>query len=72
MFYYEDKEYSFSAVNETTDRAAMALLNMGFSRGDKIGIIGLNQPEWLYMYFGAVKIGVVITGLSVRYRGQRS
>ncbi|ACL04860.1 AMP-dependent CoA ligase/synthetase [Desulfatibacillum aliphaticivorans] len=68
MFYYEDKEYSYASVNETTDRVAMALLNMGFVRGDKIGIIGLNQPEWLYMYFGAVKIGVVITGLSVRYR----
>ena len=68
MFYYEDKEFSFAKVNEITDKVAMGLLNMGFVRGDKIGIIGLNQPEWLFMYFGAVKIGIAITGLSVRYR----
>ncbi|MBI9074304.1 MAG: AMP-binding protein [Desulfatibacillum sp.] len=68
MFYYEGKEYSFAAVHEISDKVAMGLLNMGFARGDKIGIIGLNQPEWLFMYFGAVKIGLAITGLSVRYR----
>ncbi|NQU62918.1 MAG: AMP-binding protein, partial [SAR324 cluster bacterium] len=62
------REISFGEVNQISDRVAAGLLRMGFSKGDKIGIIALNQPEWLYTYFAAAKIGVVITGLSVRYR----
>lgn len=68
MMIYEGKEISFGEVNMITDRVAAGLLKLGFSKGDKIGIIALNQPEWLYTYFAAAKIGVVITGLSVRYR----
>lgn len=68
MMIYEGTEISFSEVDAASDRVAAGLLKLGFSKGDKIGIIALNQPEWLYTYFAAAKIGVVITGLSVRYR----
>lgn len=68
MMIYEGKEISFSEADAVSDRVAAGLLKMGFSKGDKIGIIALNQPEWLFTYFAAAKIGVVITGLSVRYR----
>lgn len=68
MMIYEGEEISFKQMDIITDRLASGLLKLGFGKGDKIGIIGLNQPEWLYTYFAAAKIGVVITGLSVRYR----
>ncbi|MBU2643537.1 AMP-binding protein [bacterium] len=68
MMIYEGKAISFGEVNAVSDRVAAGLLKLGFKKGDRIGIIGLNQPEWLYTYFAAAKIGVVITGLSVRYR----
>lgn len=68
MLIYESQEISYQMVNEISDRVACGLLNLGFKKGDKIGIIGLNQPEWLYTYFAAAKIGAVVTGLSVRYR----
>ncbi len=68
MMIYQGKEISFGEVDQISDRVAAGLLNMDFKKGDRIGIIGLNQPEWLYMFFAAAKIGIVITGLSVRYR----
>lgn len=68
MMIYEDKAISFGEVDAVTDRVACGLLKLGFRKGDKIGIIGLNQPEWIYTYFAAAKIGVVITGLNIRYR----
>lgn len=67
-FVYGDKEFSFKEMNQASDRLASGLLKLGFKKGDRIGIIGLNQIEWLLTYFAAAKIGVVITGLSVRYR----
>lgn len=67
-YIYQDRKISFREVSEATDSLACGLLQLGFEKGDRIGIIGLNQPEWLYMYFAAAKIGAVVVGLNVRYR----
>ncbi|MBN2283774.1 MAG: AMP-binding protein [Deltaproteobacteria bacterium] len=64
----QGREISFREMDEITDRVASGLLQMGFKKGDRIGIIGLNQLEWLYTYFAAAKIGAAIVGLSIRYR----
>ena len=68
MYVYQGREISFQEMDDRSDRVAAGLLKVGFRKGDRIGIIGLNQPEWLYTYFGAAKIGAVIVGLNVRYR----
>ena len=68
MYVYQGQEISFQEVDKRSDRVAAGLLKLGFTKGDRVGVIGLNQPEWLYTYFGAAKIGAVIVGLNVRYR----
>ena len=68
MYIYKDHAISFREVDEASDRVATWLLKRGVSKGDRIGIIALNQPEWLYTYFAAAKIGAAIVGLNVRYR----
>lgn len=41
---------------------------MGLKKGDRVGIIALNQPEWLYTFFAANKVGIGVVALNVRYR----
>ena len=36
-----------------------ALLSLGFKKGDKIGTISNNRPEWNFVDFGMAQIGVV-------------
>jgi fatty-acyl-CoA synthase len=67
-FVYQGREISFREMDDFSNRVASAFLAMGIRRGDRIGIIALTQPEWLYTYFAASKIGAVIVGLNVRYR----
>ncbi len=67
---YMGREISYSEMNEAADRLAAGFLKLGLKKGDRIGIIALNQPEWLYAYFAAAKIGLTIVGLNVRYRSQ--
>ena len=62
------RETTYREMDEVTDRVASRLLKLGLQKGDRIGIIGLNQPEWVEMYFAAAKIGAVVVGLNVRYR----
>ncbi len=69
-YVYQGKEVSFREMDATSDRVACGLMDLGFKPGDRLGIIGLNQLEWLYTFFAAVKIGLTIVGLNVRYRDQ--
>lgn len=67
-YVYLGEEISFKEMDARSDQMAAGLLKMGIGKGDRIGIIALNQPEWLYTYFAAAKIGAVVVGLNVRYR----
>jgi acyl-CoA synthetase (AMP-forming)/AMP-acid ligase II len=67
-YIFRGKEISFRDVDEASDRVAAGLLALGVTRGDRIGMIGTNQPEWLYTYFAAAKIGATVVALNVRYR----
>ncbi len=65
---YNGSRISYREFDEITDSLAASLLKMGFKRGDRLAIIALNQPEWLYAFFAANKIGVGVVALNVRYR----
>lgn len=67
-YIFRDRRISFQDVDEASDRIAAGLLKLGVVRGDRVGMIGANQPEWLYTYFAAAKIGATIVALNVRYR----
>jgi fatty-acyl-CoA synthase len=67
-YIFRDRHISFRDVDEASDRVAAGLLKLGVVRGDRIGMIGANQPEWLYTYFAAAKIGATVVALNVRYR----
>jgi len=65
---YKGRDISFREIDEASDRVACGLLKLGFKKGDRIAINALNQPEWLYTYYAAAKIGTIVVGLNVRYR----
>lgn len=62
------RSWSFSQMDESADHVACGLLALGLQRGDRIGVLGLNQIGWLQLFFGAARIGVCVVALSVRYR----
>ena len=68
MYIFQGEEITFKDVDDASDHIATGLLKMGFKKGDRIGIIAHNQPEWICTYFAAAKIGAVIVALNVRYR----
>lgn len=65
-----NESVSFAQLDDRSDRVATFLLNKGLKKGDKVGIIALNQLEWLYTFFAAAKTGIVLVALSPRYRDQ--
>lgn len=60
--------WSFSQMDESVDHVACGLLSLGLQRGDRIGLLGLNQIDWLKLFLAATRVGVCVVALSVRYR----
>jgi len=63
----EDR-HTWAEVDATADHLACGLLALGLKRGDRIGVLALNQIEWLWLFYAAARIGVAVVGLSTRYR----
>ncbi len=57
---------SFSELNDRSNRIANALLAAGVEKGERIGFLLLNSPEFMESYFAAAKIGAVVVPLNWR------
>lgn len=68
FFIYQGEAVTYREFDRITDEIATAFLRMGLKKGDRVGIIALNQPEWLYTFFAANKVGIGVVALNVRYR----
>lgn len=67
--YIEGEErHTWPEVDQASDRLACGLLGLGLKRGDRIGVLALNQIEWLMLFYAAARIGVAVVALSPRYR----
>lgn len=62
------RSVTFSALDDRSCRVAAGLLARGLRPGDRIAIAASNQAEWLEVFFGATRIGVVVVALNIRYR----
>jgi long-chain acyl-CoA synthetase len=52
-------KYSSADVITITDHVSCGLLAMGFTRGDKIGTITANKPEWNFADMGIAQAGMI-------------
>ena len=57
---------TYLELNERANRLANAMLNLGIRRGDRVGLLALNEPEYYDMYFGLGKIGAILVPINYR------
>jgi len=57
------KRYDWGHYHRQARRFALALMSLGFQRGDRIAIASENTPEWYYADLGAEMLGVVPVGI---------
>lgn len=65
-----EEEISYAELNMRINRTANLLLEAGVTKGDKIGILLANTPEFLYVYFAAMKIGAVAGPINILLKGE--
>lgn len=58
-YFFDGQGYTWHDVDRVSDRAALLLMEMGVSRGDHVGLWGVNTYGWLICYFAVRKLGAV-------------
>ncbi len=58
-------EYAWQDVYEHVKDIAYGLLSLGFEKGDKITIIGDNDPEWFWAEWAAQSLGGAAVGVYI-------
>ncbi|MBN1535260.1 MAG: long-chain fatty acid--CoA ligase [Anaerolineales bacterium] len=58
---------TYREMNEQTDRLAAALYELGVKKGDRVGILMPNTPQFVIAYFAILKIGGVVVATNPLY-----
>ena len=70
FFYFNQKEYSYTQLNQMANRAAAGMQSLGIKKGDKVAIIMDNSPEFLFAWFGISKLGAIEVPLNTAHKGE--
>lgn len=60
-------EMSFAELKERADKLATALSRMGIGKGDRVGIMLPNCPQYLISFFAIVRLGAIVTNVNPIY-----
>ena len=63
---FEGRQWSFLQFNERVNRLANAFSKLGVQKGDRIGMLQVNCPQYIEAYFAAAKIGAIFVPLNFR------
>jgi long-chain acyl-CoA synthetase len=58
---------TFAEVKERADKFATALARMGVSKGDRIGVMLPNCPQYLIAVFGILRVGGIVVNINPLY-----
>ncbi len=65
----EDVRRTYYELNQQANRFANTMLSLGVGRGDRVGILALNEPEYFDIFFGLAKIGAILVPINYRLAG---
>src|SRR5688572_18784322 len=63
---FEERSLSYRSLGQRADRLAGHLERLGIGRGDHVGILLPNWPEFVESYFAIARLGAVIVPLGMR------
>ena len=66
---YKDKRVTYSELDSRANRIANGITGMGLKKGDKVGILLYNCCEFIEIYYGLAKAGIISVPVNFRLAG---
>jgi acyl-CoA synthetase (AMP-forming)/AMP-acid ligase II len=63
---FEEREYTYSRLNQMVNRFAHGLLRLGVKKGEKVALMLKNSDFFPICYYAAAKIGAVLVPMNFR------
>jgi carnitine-CoA ligase len=70
LFKWQACVLTYREIDSEANRVARTLSRLGLGEGDRIAIMMLNSPEWIAVWFGALKVGAAIVPVNTAYKGE--
>ena len=67
---FQDRPIPYAALDERIERVAAGLCALGVKRGDRVGLIVHNIPQFVEAYFGIARAGGVTVPLNTTYTAE--
>lgn len=64
---FNERRMTWAELAEAVDRTALALLDLGIEKGDRVALIAAPCPEFIITFMAASKISAIWTGLSPKF-----
>lgn len=64
---FNSSEFTYAQTDAITDRIAQNLVAMGIQKGDCVGLCMANIPQFVLLYFAALKAGAVVAAINPRF-----
>src|ERR1700704_6680663 len=60
-------ELTFREIKEQSDRLAVALVRLGVAKGDRVGIMLPNCPQYIVATFAVLRLGAIVVNVNPTY-----
>lgn len=64
---FEGQRISYSKLQATVNKLAVALLKLGVRKGDKVAVLFTNRPQWAFSEYAIDKLGAIVVPINTRY-----
>jgi long-chain acyl-CoA synthetase len=64
---FYDKQWTYREVYEISERLAGCLYQQGFRKGDRLSIMMPNGPDYVFSFFGVVRLGGIVVQTNPMY-----
>uniref|UniRef100_A0A7N4NTG4 Medium-chain acyl-CoA ligase ACSF2, mitochondrial n=1 Tax=Sarcophilus harrisii TaxID=9305 RepID=A0A7N4NTG4_SARHA len=61
---------TYVQIKQEVDTAALGLLSLGLSKGDRLGFWGPNSYEWVLMQLATAQAGIILVSVNPAYQSQ--
>jgi long-chain acyl-CoA synthetase len=68
--YFEERRITYRELDDTANRVATALVELGVAPGDRVGIHLDNRPEFVEAYQGVMRAGATLVPANVMYTAE--
>lgn len=65
---FKGAKITYSEMDELTDRIAAGLAGLGVEKGDRVGVLIPNTPQFVMAYYGVLKAGAVVVATNPMYK----